>query len=123
MFRWRHESVLDLYVIALAAFLFGTPWLFSYTNENARLDVWASSGLIIAIALATFIAFFTWEEWLNVLLGIWLIVSPWVLGFTHTRAMHYSIGIGIAVILLATLEIVLLDDKEPKSSAPSPPVA
>lgn len=111
MLKWRRESALDVYNLLLALFLFVTPWLFAYTNEGARIDLWVSSAMIAIVSLTTFIAFSNWEEWLNLLLGVWLVVSPWVLGFTHTRAMHYSIGIGIAVAFLAALEILLLYDE------------
>jgi hypothetical protein len=53
-----------------------------------------------------------WTEWINLLLGFWLIASPWVLGFAHTRAMHVSIGVGVVVAFLAALEIWLVYDKE-----------
>jgi len=39
-----------------------------------------------------------------------LIISPWVIGFTHTRAMYFSIGIGAAVTFLAWIELVLMYD-------------
>lgn len=108
MLKWRRESVLDIYNLVLALFLFVTPWLFAYANEDAKIDLWASSALIAVISFTTFIAFSNWEEWFNLLLGIWLVGSPWVLGFTHTRAMHYSIGIGAVVAFLAALEIWLV---------------
>jgi len=44
------------------------------------------------------------------LLGIWLVVSPWILGFAHTRAMHFSIGIGVLIAFLSALELFLLYD-------------
>ncbi|MFY9954861.1 SPW repeat protein [Bradyrhizobium sp.] len=108
MLKWRRESVLDIYNLVLALFLFVTPWLFTYANEDAKIDLWATSALIAVISFTTFIAFSNWEEWFNLLLGIWLVGSPWVLGFTHTRAMHYSIGIGAVVAFLAALEIWLV---------------
>jgi hypothetical protein len=49
-----------------------------------------------------------WEEWLNLLLELWLTVSPWVLGFTHTKAMHVSIGLGAMVAFVAGLELWLV---------------
>jgi hypothetical protein len=110
MLKWRRESALDIYNLVFALFLFVTPWLFAYANEDARIDLWASGALIAVISLATFVAFSTWEEWLNLLLGIWLVISPWILGFTHTRAMHFSIGIGAVVAFMAGLEIWLLYD-------------
>ena len=69
MLKWRRESVLDIYNLVLALFLFITPWLFAYANEDARIDLWASSVLIAVISLATFVAFSTWEEWFILLLG------------------------------------------------------
>ena len=26
-----------------------------------------------------------WQDWLNLLIGIWLFISPWVIGFAGTR--------------------------------------
>lgn len=42
--------------------------------------------------------------------GLWLIASPWILGFAHVRAMHFSIGIGAVVTFLALLELWLVYD-------------
>jgi hypothetical protein len=106
----RREAVLDLYNILLAAFLFITPWLFGYPREATRLDMWISGAAIAAVACLAIIAYATWQEWMNMLLGAWLIASPWVIGFTHTRAMHFSIGIGVVVAFLAGLELVLRYD-------------
>ena len=108
--KWRKESVLDIYNLLLALFLFATPWLFAYGNADAKIDLWASSAAVAAVSIATFVAFSIWEEWLNLLLGAWLILSPWVIGFAHTRAMHYSIGIGAAVAYFAAVELLLIYD-------------
>ena len=107
MKNWRRESVLDLYNLVLAAVLFVSPWLFKLTNGAGRMDLWASGAAIAAISLAAIAAYADWEEWANLLLGLWLIASPWILGFAHTRAMHFSIGIGVVVAFLAALELWL----------------
>ncbi|MGN6553195.1 MAG: SPW repeat protein [Verrucomicrobiota bacterium] len=40
--------------------------------------------------------------WLNVFFGLWLIASPFVLGFTHhAAALWNNIAVGIAVVLAA----------------------
>jgi hypothetical protein len=109
---WRRESALDLYNLVLAAILLATPWLFTLTNTTARIDLWASALAVILISLAAIAAFAKWEEWANLILGIWLIASPWILGFAHTRAMHFSIGIGLAITFLAALELFLLYDTD-----------
>jgi hypothetical protein len=115
----RPESVLDVYNLALALFLFTAPWLFTFGNETARIDLWASSTAIVAVSIAAIVVFSMWKEWLIALLGAWLVVSPWALGFAHTRAMHYSIAIGAAVAFIALTEILVIFDantSEPVSS-------
>jgi hypothetical protein len=107
--RWRRESALDFYTAAFGLFLFVSPWLFAYAHENARLDLWASGAAVAAISIGAIVAFSKWEEWLNLLLGLWLIGSPWVLGFTHTKAMHVSIALGALVAFMATLELWLVN--------------
>jgi hypothetical protein len=114
MTHWRRESVLDLYNFFLALFLFVSPWLFGYAGADARIDIWASGAVIALVSFASFVVFSGWEAWLNLLLGVWLVVSPWVLGFAHTRAMHFSIGIGSAVAFLAALELFLIFDNSPQ---------
>jgi SPW repeat-containing protein len=43
-----------------------------------------------------------WVSWLNVLLGIWVLISPWVVGFSSMRiAMTNNVIMGIIVIILA----------------------
>ena len=105
MRKWRAESVLDLYNLLLAMVLFAAPWFFAHAGQTAVVDLRLSSAAIIILSLAAIIAFSTWEEWVNLLLGLWLVVSPWPLGFTHTRAMHYSIAIGATIAFLAALDL------------------
>jgi hypothetical protein len=107
MRRWQRESVLDLYNLLLAGLLFVSPWLFRLTNSPGRMDLWATGAVIAVISLAAMVAYKNWEEWANLLLGLWLIASPWLLGFAHTRAMHFSVGIGIVVTFLAALDLWL----------------
>jgi hypothetical protein len=110
MRKWRRESVLDVYNLALAMLLFASPWLFTGPKGVPALDIWASSAAIAAISLAAIFAFAKWEEWANLGLGIWLVASPWILGFTHTSAMHFCVGIGAAVAFMAILELLVLYD-------------
>ena len=107
MRRWQKESVLDLYNLLLAALLFIAPWLFRLTNGPGRMDMWATGAVIALISLAALIAYKDWEEWVNVVLGLWLIASPWFIGFAHTRAMHFSIAAGIIIAFLAVLDLWL----------------
>jgi hypothetical protein len=110
MRKWRSESALDVYNVLAATVLFASPWLFGLTNGAAELDFWLCGAAIIAISLLSMGAYANWEEWLNLVLGLWLIASPWVLGFAHIRAMHFSVGVGAVVTFMALLELWLVYD-------------
>jgi hypothetical protein len=101
------ESVLDLYNLLLGLVLFASPWFFAHASRTAGFDLWLSSAAIIVLSIAAMIAYSTWEEWINLALGLWLVVSPYLLGFAHTRAMHFAIGIGSAIVFFAGLELWL----------------
>jgi hypothetical protein len=119
MRKWRAESVLDLYNLLLAMMLFASPWYFARASQTAAVDLRMSSAAIAILSLAAMVAFSDWEEWVNLLLGIWLIASPWVLGFAHTSAMHFSIGVGAAVTFLAALDLWLRHEAAERESMPS----
>jgi hypothetical protein len=105
--KFEGESVLDLYNLLLAAVLFASPWFFAHANRTAGFDLWLSSAAIIVLSIAAMIAYSTWEEWINLALGLWLVVSPYLLGFAHTRAMHLAVGIGSAIAFFAALKLWL----------------
>lgn len=107
----ERETVPDVYNLFLAAVLFVSPWLFNLTISQGKVDLWITSAIIGILSLAAIIAYRDWEEWLNVLMGVWLIASPWLLGFPHTRAMHLSIGFGAVIVLLALLDLFLHYEK------------
>ncbi len=49
-------------------------------------------------------AFRVWEEWISVILGAWLVVSPWVLGVAVVPTVNFVI-VGLLVLALALYEI------------------
>lgn len=114
----ERETVPDVYNLFFAAVLFISPWLFKLTNSQGKIDLWVTSAIIVVLSLAAIIAYRDWEEWINVLMGVWLIASPWLLGFPHTRAMHLSIGFGVVIVLLALLDLFLHYEKRHPDEAP-----
>ncbi|MGY3444313.1 SPW repeat protein [Bradyrhizobium sp. USDA 4473] len=119
MVKWRKESALDLYNLVAAIFLLAAPWLFAHANPTAAIDLRISGAAIAIMSLAAIAAFSVWEEWINLVVGCWLIVSPWLLGFTHTRAMHFAIAAGAVVAFMALLELWLEYEKTHLGSAAS----
>ena len=106
--KWRRETILDVYTLALGAFLLAAPWLFSYAYAAARADDWVSSVIVIASSGAALLAFSEWEEWVSMIVGLWVIASPWLLGFQHARAMPVNVAVGLLIALMSALELWLI---------------
>lgn len=93
----------DAINLVLGAWLIASPWVLAYAVERVPTTNAVVVGAIIALAAAAALyAFQAWEEWTNVALAAWLIVSPWVLGFSTLQiAMWNHVAVGVAVLVLA----------------------
>lgn len=101
--RWR-----DVANLVLGVWLVLSPWILAYTGATtAAWNAWIVGVVIAVAAFAALIAFHEWEEWVNAALAAWLIISPWVLGFTVvTAAMWNQIIVGLLVAALAIWSLV-----------------
>ena len=119
MNEWTNAKLCDVANLILGVILLASPWIFSFPSGAASQNAVISGIVIAAISIAALAAFTVWEEWLNLILGVWVLVSPWVLGFAGTTAMHVHIVIGVIVAILAALEIWLLYQRPPRHTAAS----
>ena len=97
----------------LALWLFVSPWMMNYTQIH--LAVWNGDivGIIVAVfSLAAMFKFTSWEEWINIIAGFWLIASPWVLDYTALMpgtsslpATANHLAVGLAVVILSLWEL------------------
>src|SRR5207237_128498 len=95
MQKWRNESFVDVVNLILGAWLFATPWLYGFASGAAGWNAWIMGGLIALLAIAALAAFAEWEEWINLLLGLWVLVAPWALGFGESvGAMGNHVVVG-----------------------------
>jgi hypothetical protein len=52
-----------------------------------------------------------WEEWVEVAIGVWLIASPWLLGFSDMQApLQNALFTGLAVTVLSLWVLGTDDD-------------
>jgi len=114
MNEWTYAKLCDVANLILGATLFISPGLFGFASDAASQNANISGLIIAALAIAALAAFATWEEWLNLILGLWVVVSPWVLGFASGTAMTVHLAIGIPVALLAALELWLMYQQPPR---------
>ena len=104
MAEWSNARFCDLVNLLLGTILSFSPWLFNLSIDTPR-QTDAIAGLLIAVlAIAALTAFAVWQEWLNLIAGLGLIASPWLLGFQDSDAMTVHVVIGAVVAALAAFE-------------------
>jgi hypothetical protein len=87
----------------LAVWLMVSPWVLGYADHSAAAWNAFVMGFVIALAAASaVIGPRLAEEWVTAVLAAWLLVSPYVLGFSamHAASLN-SFGVGVLVVALA----------------------
>lgn len=97
--RWQ-----DWVTLILGIWLFFSPWILRFYPEMPTAS-W--NFFVLGIAFVVFAAFglnlrTLWEEWVNLILGIWMIISPWVLQYSGNTTPRYdAIVVGVIVAVMA----------------------
>ncbi len=103
--NWAWEDWVDM---VLGVWLAMSPWILGFADSDVSAT---RNALFIGIAVAvlsgsTFLIYNAVEEWLDLILGIWLIVSPWVLSSSGNSALTLDfIVVGAVVAGLSGYEI------------------
>lgn len=96
--------------VILGLWLIISPWIFAYTLMTGAL--WNSIIVGVIIVIVALIHFFNrshlaWPSWINIVLGLWTIISPWVFGYSSvTNAMWNSVIVGVLVAAVAVWNII-----------------
>jgi hypothetical protein len=101
---WSSVRLCDVGNLLLSGILFFSPWMFDLST-GAQIQTASAVGTIIAVlSIAALDAFAVWEEWVILIAGLMLMVSPWLLGFQNSQAMTINVAIGVSVAALAAFE-------------------
>jgi hypothetical protein len=107
----RSNQWQDWLNLLLAVWLFVSPWVLGFAASGGGASVAAWNACIVAVVIAVLsIAALAraepWEEWVNILAGIWLFISPWVLKFSGNRhALWNALIVGALVIIFAAWDL------------------
>jgi hypothetical protein len=91
---------------ALGIWLVLSPWTLRFEFDGpATRNAVIVGFLVILMEAVTLSAFRTWEEWINIALGGWLAISPWIIGVTSAAAKMNFVTVGALIVALALYEI------------------
>ncbi|WP_454854087.1 SPW repeat protein [Rhizobium binxianense] len=105
--RWQDHAA---FIIGM--WLIASPWAFgSFSADSVPLGAAAwnflACGAVVAIlAVAALVSYRLWEEWFELLIGIWLIISPWMLGFTLQPIFVWNALICGCALLMLSLTVL-----------------
>ena len=96
--RWQNVANL-----VLGAWLFISPWVLGFSDAGkVATNAWIFGIIIALLALSAIFAYQRWEEWLTAAIGVWVFISPWVLGAaSNARILWSSLVVGALLVILA----------------------
>ncbi|GIK87358.1 MAG: hypothetical protein BroJett026_28390 [Betaproteobacteria bacterium] len=107
-FRWQ-----DMVSLVLGVWIAASPWVLGVADAlpAAMWNALAVGILVVVLAAIDLDTPAAWEEWAMGALGLWLVVSPWVLGYAASRPlMASSVAAGAAIVALAAWALYAAGD-------------
>jgi len=95
----------DWATLVIGVWLCASPWLLQLNDPPAMQNFFAVGFLVIIGELFTFYTLRIWEEWINIVLAAWLIVSSWILAFATAAATANAVIVGLLLLALALYEM------------------
>jgi SPW repeat len=94
---------------ALGLWLAVSPWVLGYSHQEAATANAAFMGLALALGSHFEVSFDEMSaEWFNMAAGLWLVLAPFLLGFSaQIEATVNSIAVGAGVAALASSALSL----------------
>jgi len=136
----RSNRVQDWANLILAIWLFISPWVLQFGAglapdsagaaiaplaevSRAAWNAWVLGVIVFLVALSAIGRMEAWQEYINMVLGAWIFVAPWVLGFTPLgRASWDHWIVGALVFLIALWSLSAVRD-QPVVTTGAPPVS
>jgi len=83
-----------------------SPFALGFSYETRMTENVVIVGFLLILAeVITLSVFRPWEEWIGVVLGAWLVVSPFVLGGAGSVSTANCVIVGLLVMGLALYEM------------------
>lgn len=100
--------------LVFAVILFASPWMFGFSGEPlAAWTAWGTAVVIALLAIAWNVRFADWQAWASLIVGLWLIPSPWILGFANIPMAKWTqLVLGVLIVAVTALELWTIRDEK-----------
>ncbi len=87
----------------IAGWLFITPWFYDYVAlPGAAWNAWIVGVLAAVVALAALAQFAAWQQYAIIVLGAWLVISPWIVGGMMIQPVLWNfVLVGVLFVVFA----------------------
>ncbi len=112
-----HGSWEDWVSMLLGVVIGLSPWLADQQDHQAVMwNAILVGACVLVLAQLEYVSLQRWEEGCEIVLGLWLVASPFTFGYANAGTLRYwHFVLGAAVVVLAVLELWQdwkLSDKE-----------
>jgi SPW repeat len=116
---YSQEKLASSLNVIAGLWLIISPWVLHDQTQQVY-----TNNVILGIIIAVLAAIraggayrAAWLSWINLLLGLWVIISPWVLQFpaSQTQAFWNNVIVGVIVAILAIWSVVATRSAMPVS--------
>lgn len=99
--------------IVLGAWMLASPWVVGFSdNSVAAMNALIMGTILVLAEMLELSVHEDAEEWIDIVAGLWLMVSPVVLGFTSSMPATVStISVGLLTVLFAAYALSPLDER------------
>lgn len=108
-----HRSWEDWAGMLLGVLIMVSPWfplqasdIVDVERSHLILNCFVVGMLVLGLAQLEYVALQRWEEVASILLGLWLMASPFVLGYAGDQGLQlWHIVLGALVVVLGALQL------------------
>ncbi|NLS20364.1 hypothetical protein HGP16_27930 [Rhizobium sp. P40RR-XXII] len=101
---WRNAVI-----CMVGVWLCFSPWILGYlfsSSMQAAMEIWnlvVSGALVAMLSLVAMITFQRWEAWFEILISVWLVMSPWLLGFQAQPLVTLNLLLSGGIIFVTSI--------------------
>jgi hypothetical protein len=105
--RLSNDTIFNLLSLALAACMIASPYLYGAKTHIAAGMEWVIGFVVAYGSIAAMFEYSEWPKWVGLVGGLWLAVSPWIMGFhaTVTPATKADVLLGAALAVIAAVQL------------------